>query len=174
MASALASLARWTKAAKSWLATGYRAAPMISPPASLKPLWNAASPSCPGPKSETIVYAFRMPLLYAQVPSVWFNCGTVNDVRTMQGSFLLMLRGHAIRVTLAFPRGAPPAAGRGGVGGEAKPRQQFDAAAYDPLLREPFGDVRCNPAGILADQLDLLAGNRVAVLLHVELDAVVH
>ena len=41
------------------------------------------------------------------------------------------------------------------------------------LLRQTLGLV--GRAGrILADQFDLLAGDRVAVLLHVELDAVVH
>ena len=45
--------------------------------------------------------------------------------------------------------------------------------ADDELLGEPFGDVRRNAAGILADKFDFLAGNRVAVLLDVKLDAVV-
>ena len=49
MHSGLMSLARWTKAEKSGLATGKRTEPMISPPASLKARWNAASKSWPGP-----------------------------------------------------------------------------------------------------------------------------
>ena len=40
----------------------------------------------------------------------------------------------------------------------------------DELLRQPLGDVR--HAAVVADEnLDLLAGHRVAVLRHVELDA---
>jgi hypothetical protein len=41
------------------------------------------------------------------------------------------------------------------------------------LLRQTLGLV-WRAGRILADQFDLLAGDRVAVLLHVELDAVVH
>ena len=52
--------------------------------------------------------------------------------------------------------------------------QDVDVVAGDQLLRQPGGDVGCHAAGVLADDLDLLAGNGVALLLHVELDAVVH
>src|SRR5262249_2112205 len=47
MHSGFMSLARCTKAEKSGFATGNRTDPMISPPASLKARWNAASESCP-------------------------------------------------------------------------------------------------------------------------------
>ena len=46
--------------------------------------------------------------------------------------------------------------------------------ARDEFLREPGGDVRRDAAGVLANDLDLLAGDGIALLLHVELDAVVH
>ena len=46
--------------------------------------------------------------------------------------------------------------------------------AHDEFLREPLGDIRGDAADILADELDLLAGDRVAMLFHVELDGVVH
>ena len=51
--------------------------------------------------------------------------------------------------------------------------EDVDLVAHDQLLRQALGDVRRDAAGVLADELDLLAGDRVAVLLHVELDAVV-
>ena len=51
--------------------------------------------------------------------------------------------------------------------------EDVDLVAHDQLLREPLGDVGRDAADVLADDLDLLAGDRVAVLLHVELDAVV-
>src|SRR5262249_62166731 len=54
------------------------------------------------------------------------------------------------------------------------PSRLVTLAAHAPSLRQPLGDVGRIPAGVLADQLDLLTDNRVAVLLHVELDAVVH
>ena len=51
--------------------------------------------------------------------------------------------------------------------------QNVDVVTHDQLLRQTLGDIGIGPAGILADDLDLLAGDGVAVLLHVELDAVV-
>ena len=51
--------------------------------------------------------------------------------------------------------------------------QDVDLVAHHQFLRQALGDVRVRAAGILADDLDLLAGDLVAVLLHVKLDAVV-
>ena len=65
-----------------------------------------------------------------------------------------------------------PAASAFGVSDEAG--EDVDLVADDQFLREPLGDVGRDAAGILADDLDLLAADRVAVLLHVGLDAVVH
>ena len=49
-----------------------------------------------------------------------------------------------------------------------KPGEDRDLVVDDQLLRQPLGDV--GHAGVvLDDELDLLAGDRVAVLLHVEL-----
>ena len=59
------------------------------------------------------------------------------------------------------------------VGREIVAGEDVRAVAHDHLLRQPLGDVRRDAAGVLADQLDLAAGDGVAVLLHVELDAVV-
>ena len=70
-------------------------------------------------------------------------------------------------------------ASRGDVGDRERVRRQREAGenvgvvAHDELLRQPFGEVRRHAAGVLADEFDLLAGDRVAVLLHIELDAVV-
>jgi hypothetical protein len=70
-----------------------------------------------------------------------------------------------------------------GFGGELGHSQSFrrdhktgenvDMIVDQQLLRQTLGLVR-RAGRILADQFDLLAGDRVAVLLHVELDAVVH
>ena len=56
---------------------------------------------------------------------------------------------------------------------EVVAREHLGAVANDHLLRQPLGHVRGDATGILADQLDLAAGDGVAVLLHVKLDAVV-
>ena len=52
-------------------------------------------------------------------------------------------------------------------------RQDVDLVADDEFLRQTLGDVRRDATDILADDFDLLARDRVAVLLHVKLDAVV-
>ena len=41
-----------------------------------------------------------------------------------------------------------------------------DVVADDQFLAKPLGDVRIDAARILADELDLLAGDSIAVLLH--------
>ena len=46
--------------------------------------------------------------------------------------------------------------------------------AHDQFLRQPFGDVGRDAAGILADELDLSVGNGVAMLFDVKLDGIVH
>ena len=52
--------------------------------------------------------------------------------------------------------------------------KDIDLIAHDQLLRQTLGNVRIRTARILADDLDLLAGNGVAMLFDVELDGVVH
>ena len=52
--------------------------------------------------------------------------------------------------------------------------ENVDLVAHDQFLGEALGDIRRDAAGILADELDLLAGDRVAMLFHVKLDGVVH
>ena len=68
---------------------------------------------------------------------------------------------------------ADTSAAASALGVSEKPARMSTLVAHDQFLREPLGDVGRDAAGILADDLDLLAGDRVAVLLHVELDAVV-
>ena len=51
--------------------------------------------------------------------------------------------------------------------------EDVDLVAHDQFLRQALGDVGVRAAGVLADDFDLLAGDGVAMLLHVELDAVV-
>jgi hypothetical protein len=45
--------------------------------------------------------------------------------------------------------------------------------ARDQLFGEPFGDRRIDAAGVLADDVDIHAAELVAVLLEIELDAVI-
>ena len=67
----------------------------------------------------------------------------------------------------------------GDVGGAERFRRQreagqdVDLVAHHQFLRQALGDVRVRAAGVLADDFDFLAGDGVAVLLHVQLDAVV-
>src|SRR6185312_308438 len=56
---------------------------------------------------------------------------------------------------------------------QRKARENVGVIAHDQFLRQPFGEIRRHPADILADEFELLAGDRVAVLLHIELDAVI-
>ena len=65
------------------------------------------------------------------------------------------------------------AGGRRALRRQREAGEDVDVVAHDEFLREPLGDVGARAAGILADDLDFLAGDGVAVLLHVELDAVV-
>ena len=64
-------------------------------------------------------------------------------------------------------------AGRQRIRRQREARQDIDLVAHDQLLREALGHIRRDAADVLADHLDLLAGDGVAMLLHVELDAVV-
>ena len=52
--------------------------------------------------------------------------------------------------------------------------EDVDLVANDQFLREAFGDVRIRSASVLADELDLLARDRVAVLFDEQLDTIVH
>jgi hypothetical protein len=70
-----------------------------------------------------------------------------------------------------------------GFGGKLGNRQSFrrdhkagenvDMVVDEQLLRQTLGLIR-RAGRVLADQFDLLAGDHIAVLLHVELDAVIH
>ena len=63
---------------------------------------------------------------------------------------------------------------RGGERGrrDAEAGDDVDLVVDDQLLRDPLGVVR-DGAVVLEDDLDLLAGDGVALLLHIELDRVV-
>ena len=60
------------------------------------------------------------------------------------------------------------------VGREDEAGEDVHLVAHDELLRQALGDVGRGAAGVPADELDLAAGDGVALLLHVELDGVVH
>jgi hypothetical protein len=60
------------------------------------------------------------------------------------------------------------------IGCQDEATEDVDAVAHHQLLRQPLGHVGGDAAGVLADELKLLAGNGVALLLDVELDGIVH
>ena len=174
IASGLRSLARCTKAEKSGLATGMRTEPTISPPASLKPCWNAGLRV----DARAIVRDHRVDLLHAVL--VGPRAEGLLELRNGQrgardvgrlGGDDGGRRVHHHHELLGFRRHVG--------GGERFRRQReagedVDLVAHDQFLRETLGDVGRDAAGVLADEFDLLAGDRVAVLLHVELDGIVH
>ena len=59
------------------------------------------------------------------------------------------------------------------IGRQLEAAENVDLVAHDELLGEPLGDVGRNAAIVLADDLDLLARDGVALLLHVEFEAVI-
>ena len=85
-----------------------------------------------------------------------------------------MIEVAAFMITMNFLACADTSAAASAFGRQREAGEDVDVVAHDQFLREPLGDVGRDAAGVLADDLDLLAGDRVAVLLHVELDAVVH
>ena len=155
------------------MATGKRTEPTIWPPPSLKPVWNQVSASMPG----TVVGDHRVDLLDAvlrrpdaeRVVQLRRRRRGAGDVGRL-GRDDRGRRVHDHHEFLGFG---------GDVGGGQRIRRQREAGedvgvvAHDELLRQALGDVGRDAAGVLADELDLLAGDGVAVLLHVELDAVV-
>ncbi len=52
--------------------------------------------------------------------------------------------------------------------------QNVDLVAHDKFLCQTLGNVRVRTTGVFADDLDLLSGDGVAVLLDVKLDGIVH
>ncbi len=85
-----------------------------------------------------------------------------------------MIEVAAFITTMNFLASADTSAAASAFGVRRKAGEDVGVVADHELLREPFGDVGRDAAGILADKFDLLAGDRVAVLLHIKLDAVVH
>ena len=85
-----------------------------------------------------------------------------------------MIEVAAFMITMNFLACAETSAAASAFGVSDEAGEDVDLVAHDQLLRQALGDVGRDAAGVLADDLDLLAGDGVAVLLHVELDAVVH
>ena len=109
----------------------------------------------------------------AHVPNVSITCGNVTDVRIMYGDLVVMIEVAAFITTMNFLACAETSAAASAFGVSRNPARMSTPVAHDQLLRQPLGDVGRRAADIAADDLDLLAGNGVAVLLHVGLDAVV-
>ena len=79
----------------------------------------------------------------------------------------------AFMTTMNFWPAAETSAAASAFGVSEKPPRISAWSRTTSFLRQPFGEVGRDAARVLADELDLLAGNRVAVLLHVQGDAVV-
>ena len=120
------------------------------------------------------MYTVLIPFLAAQVPSVSLSCGVVTEVRAMYGDLVVMIEVAAFITTMNFLASADTSPAASAFGVSAKPARMSALVAHHEFLRQPLGDIGRNAAGILADELDLLAGDGVAMLLHIELDAVVH
>ena len=96
------------------------------------------------------------------------TCGSVNPVRTMNGERVGIMRrrrGHHDHRHLRF--------GCDRRGGErerrqAETREHAHLLLHDELLRDALGRLGREAGVVLDDQLDLAAGDGVAVLRHVE------
>ena len=80
----------------------------------------------------------------------------------------------AFMITMNFLASAETLETAMALGESRMPARMSTLSRVIELLRQPGGDVGRHAAGVLADDLDLLAGDGIALLLHVELDAVVH
>src|SRR6516164_3929812 len=137
--SGLMSRMRCRNGAKSGLASGMRIDSTIWPPSSVKRCLNAVSASVPGAHSLTSVTTRLLPFLAAHSPMIHDGCDLgLGDERTIG------------------KHGRRDAAG-----------DDVDLVVDDHLLHEPARVV--GHAGIVTENdFDLLAGDHVAVVLHVE------
>ena len=111
---------------------------------------------------------FLMPFCAAQSAIGTVACGRVKLVRTMKGEASVIIEVAAAMTTCGTLACVASGAVARASGVRPKPARTVDLVVDDQLLRDALGDV--GDAGVvLDDQLDLLAGDRVAVLLHVEL-----
>ena len=95
----------------------------------------------------------------------------VTEVRTIIGDCSVTIEVAAFITTMSLPASVGDVGGAERLGRQREAGEDVDAVAHDELLREALGDVGVRAAGVLADDLDLLAGDLVAVLGDVELDA---
>ena len=114
------------------------------------------------------------PLVAAQVPSVSVDLRHRGRGARHVGRLGGDDRGRGIHHHHELLRLGRDVARRQRVRRQHEAREDVDIVAHDQLLREALGDVRRDAAGVLADEFDLAARDGVAVLLHVELDGVVH
>ena len=148
------------------MATGVLSAPTIVPPASVKPFANELF----GVMARTVVGDQRIGLLDPALLEGPLAEGVV-DLRDRQrgahdiGRLLGDDRGGGVHHhhQLLGLRGDVGSAERLGRQGEAG--EDVDLVADDQLLRQALGHVGRRAAGVLADDLDLLAGDLVAMLL---------
>ena len=97
------------------------------------------------------------------------TCGSVKLVRTMYGDAWVMLEVAAAITTIGVLLCVAIGAVASAVGVRPKPASTVDLVVDDQLLREAAGRVG-HAAVVLEDDLDLAAGDLVAVLRHAELD----
>ena len=97
----------------------------------------------------------------------------VTEERARYGRFGGDDRGGGVHHDHEFLRLRRDLGGGERIRGQREAGQDVGIVAHDQLLREALGDLGGDAADVLADDLDLLAGDGVAVLLHVEFDPVV-
>ena len=100
------------------------------------------------------------------------TCGSVIETRAMYGDLVVMIDVAAFMMIIGILASVATGATASALGVSTKPARKSHLVARDQLLRQALGDVGRGPARVLLDELDLLAGDGVAVRLDVRLGAV--
>ena len=171
-ASGLASLIRWTNGANSGFLSGTRNAPTTSPPFAVNTFLNVASASRPG----AVVADQRVDLLDLVLGGPLGDRRRHLRQRERHPHDVGRLRGdragrgvHDDHRDLRLGRDRRD---RHRVRRQAEAGQELHLVARHQLLRHALGEIGRRAGRVLDDELDLLAGDRVAVRLHVRAHAV--
>ena len=158
---------RCRNGAKSGFASGTFSFSITCPPPAVNALVKAVSASAPGAQSLTSVTTFLLPFFAAQSPMIIDDWPSVKLVRTMKGERSTVIDAPEMMTTVGILACVTSWVIASAVG--VMPRKT--------ILTFSLTIISCDDAArhvrhaeVLAhDQLDLLAGDRVAVELHVEL-----
>jgi len=97
-------------------------------------------------------------------------CGSVIDTRTI-GRFFGHRRGRGVHHHHGHLGLTGQRRGREGVGREVEPGEDVHLVVHQQLLRHALGHLRRHAGVVLDDELDLAPGHGVAVLRHIDVDA---